>query len=169
MGRLRGMLRPLLAHHRHHRHVPGSRYGPAPGEDAVHRAGRRHCAAGELRRRPGVVDAPRLEVDVVVLQPREHLDGQGPALPFELPGPVIDKLRFIHRVVRDTARATISDPSTTRAAMADDLILTRRYGATLVVTLNRPKSRNALNSVSSSGYSGPSQPPEATTKSPSLS
>ncbi|HNP57796.1 enoyl-CoA hydratase [uncultured Gordonia sp.] len=30
--------------------------------------------------------------------------------------------------------------------MADDLILTRRYGATLVVTLNRPKSRNALNS-----------------------
>ncbi len=29
--------------------------------------------------------------------------------------------------------------------MADDLILTQRRGATLVVTLNRPKSRNALN------------------------
>lgn len=34
--------------------------------------------------------------------------GKDPLYPFELPGPVIDKLGFIHRVVRDTARATIS-------------------------------------------------------------
>ena len=86
------------------------------GEDAVHRAGRRHCAAGELRRRPGVVDAPRLEVDVVVLQPREHLDGQGPALPVRVAGSGYRQARFIHRVVRDTARPPSPDPSTTRSS-----------------------------------------------------
>ena len=34
--------------------------------------------------------------------------GKDPLYPFELPGPVIDKLGFIHRVVRDTARAATS-------------------------------------------------------------
>ena len=35
--------------------------------------------------------------------------GKGPLYPFELPPPVVDKLGFVHRVLRDTAREHVAD------------------------------------------------------------
>jgi hypothetical protein len=42
-------------------------------------------------------------VVVAVLQSRQHLDGKPPPYPFEIPPPVIRKLGFVHRLIRETA------------------------------------------------------------------
>ncbi len=41
--------------------------------------------------------------------------GKGPLYPFDLPDPVVTKLGFIHRVVRDTARTTVGQQQDRRA------------------------------------------------------
>ena len=102
MGGLRRVLRPLPAHHRHHRHRPGGGHGAARRPGPVHRSAG-HRSAGVVRRRPDRPVVVRLEVDVAVLQSGEHRNGKEPVVPFEIGKPVADKLGFVHEVVRESA------------------------------------------------------------------
>jgi hypothetical protein len=78
-GGLRRMLRALPAHHRHHRHLPGSRHGAAGRPGAV-RQSARHRGAGVLCRGARRAVTVRLEVVVAVLQSGQHRHGEEPVV-----------------------------------------------------------------------------------------
>ncbi|MDT5056543.1 MAG: hypothetical protein QOF66_4909 [Mycobacterium sp.] len=107
LGGLRRMFCPLSAHHRHHRDQPRDRHGAARRPIAVLRTPR--CRPPRLLRGcTDRADVVRLDMYVAVLQPRQHRNGKDPLYPFEIPPTVVAKLRFVHRVLRETA-AELSD------------------------------------------------------------
>ena len=105
VGGLRGVLRALSAHHRHHRHQREA--GLVLHTDKV-----RFAVPRDITPLPSYDDQPieRLLYDwkwlSLFFNRVNSAMGKNPLYPFVIPAPVIDKLGFIHRVIRETARGT---------------------------------------------------------------